>query len=137
MLLSQLLKLRPCLVLIALLSANAAVAEHRDGHIDVSLPVLTEMGKVGQKEFNQSCAECHGDNGAGTLKGPPLIHPVYNPGHHSDKAIYAAMRNGTRQHHWPYGDMPKQTVGFYESSAIVKFIREVQEANGIVSQRQR
>ena len=47
------------------------------------------------------------------------------------------MRNGTRQHHWPYGDMPKQAVGFYESSAIVKFIREVQEANGIVSQSHR
>lgn len=72
------------------------------------------------------------------FKGPPLIHQIYNPGHHSDQSIYNAMRNGVRQHHWPYGDMPKQEgIGFYEASAIVKFIREVQDANGIIRRQHR
>ncbi|MFC6673763.1 c-type cytochrome [Marinobacterium aestuariivivens] len=113
-----------------------ALAGHRDGHVDVSVPNLSEMAKFGQQAFNETCAKCHGENGTGTEKGPPLIHQIYNPGHHSDQSIYNAMRNGVRQHHWPYGDMPKQEgIGFYQSSAIVKFIREVQEANGIEYQR--
>ena len=121
---------------VVFLVAGSAVAGHRDGHVDVTVPQLSEMAAFGQTAFNGTCAQCHGENGAGTEKGPPLIHPIYNPGHHSDQSFYNAMHNGVRQHHWPYGDMPKQEgIGFYESSAIVKFIREVQDANGIVNQQ--
>ncbi|MBV1788083.1 cytochrome c [Marinobacterium sp. D7] len=134
----RLLKFRASLLLLAMLSANVALADHREGHVDVTVAALSKMGETGQRAFNQTCAECHGENGAGTMKGPPLVHQIYNPGHHNDKSIYNAMRNGVRQHHWPYGDMPKQaSVGFMESTAIVKFIREMQEANGIVYQQHR
>lgn len=27
----------------------------------------------------------------GTRKGPPLVHPIYNPGHHGNQAIYNAV----------------------------------------------
>ncbi|WP_221798608.1 c-type cytochrome [Oceanobacter mangrovi] len=135
MLLQCLLK-RTSGLLIMLLLANSALADHRQGHVDVRLPALSEMGSAGQLQFNQSCASCHGENGSGTMQGPSLIHAIYNPGHHSDKSIFSAIHNGVRQHHWPYGDMPKQPgVGFYEASAIVKFIREVQQANGITLQQ--
>ncbi|GGB92540.1 hypothetical protein GCM10011352_18240 [Marinobacterium zhoushanense] len=135
---SKLLQFRSSLLVFVMLSANVALADHREGHVDVTEPTLSKMAATGQRAFNETCAKCHGDNGAGTMKGPPLVHKIYNPGHHSDQAIYNAMRNGVREHHWPYGDMPKQTsVGFMESTAIVKFIREMQEANGIVYQQHR
>ncbi|MFC6673527.1 c-type cytochrome [Marinobacterium aestuariivivens] len=120
---------------LAIAWADGALADHRKGHVDVRVPALSEMAAFGQTAFNETCAKCHGENGAGTEKGPPLIHQIYNPGHHSDQSIYNAMRNGVRQHHWPYGDMPKQAVGFYASSAIVKFIREMQHANDIQYQQ--
>lgn len=136
MLMSRLMKFCTSLLVLVMFSPNVVLADHRKGHVDVTVPALSKMGTTGQRAFNETCAKCHGENGAGTMKGPPLVHSIYNPGHHNDKSIYNAMRNGVRQHHWPYGDMPKQTsVGFMESTAIVKFIREMQEANGIVYQQ--
>jgi cytochrome c len=123
-------------LMLTMVLVDGALADHREGHVNVTVPKLSEMAAFGQTAFNETCAKCHGENAAGTEKGPPLIHQIYNPGHHSDQSIYNAMRNGVRQHHWPYGNMPKQPgLGFYEASAIVKFIREAQDANGIVYQR--
>ena len=42
------------------------------------------------------------------------------------------MRRGSPRHHWPYGDMePVEGVNDGDLAAIIKFIREVQSANGI------
>ena len=43
-----------------------------------------------------------------------------------------AVQRGARQHHWNFGDMPPQPqVTPEEIRAIIRFVREVQEANGI------
>ena len=126
------------LAIVALLVAGGALANHREGHVDVTVGVLSNQAQFGQQVFNAKCADCHGLNGSGTRKGPPLIHAIYNPGHHSNKSFYRAVRNGVKQHHWPYGDMPPQkSVGFSEMGALVKFIREVQVFNGIETEKHR
>ncbi len=100
--------------------------------VAVSMPELSSEARVGQVLFNDNCAACHGDRASGTDKGPPLIHDIYNPGHHSDAAFFLAAANGVRQHHWPYGDMPKQDhVTRVEVEKIVQYVRELQTANGI------
>jgi len=100
--------------------------------VDVSVPELSSVAARGKVEFDANCAQCHGKNAAGTGKGPPLIHNVYNPGHHSDQAFLLAAKRGVRQHHWPYGKMPPQPqVSGAEITAIVKYVRELQVANGI------
>ena len=39
---------------------------------------------------------------------------------------------GTQQHRWNFGDMvPQPRVRRMEAEAIIKFVREVQRANGI------
>jgi cytochrome c len=77
-------------------------------------------------------AACHGLRAAGTEKGPPLVHDIYNPGHHADIAFFTAAKLGVRQHNWPYGDMPAQRqVTEEQIAAIVQYIREFQLANGI------
>ena len=99
----------------------------------VKKPKLSPIGLLGKGAYEESCARCHGKKGAGTRKGPPLIHEIYNPGHHPDEAFFRAAREGVPQHHWPYGNMPPRpelTNG--QIGAIVKYIREVQKANGIV-----
>lgn len=94
---------------------------------------LSAPSYFGQLAFENSCASCHGKNGAGgTGNGPPLVHPIYEPGHHPDGAFLRAATAGVQSHHWNFGDMPpvkgvtEETVGL-----IVSYIRELQRANGI------
>ncbi len=96
---------------------------------NIELSALALEGKVA---FDRNCAVCHGQEGRGTTQGPPLVHDIYNPGHHGDPAFIAAARRGVRSHHWSFGDMPPQPqVTDAELQAIIRYVRELQEANGI------
>ncbi|GHF49643.1 c-type cytochrome [Seohaeicola zhoushanensis] len=95
------------------------------------MPQLSSEAQEGERYFNAVCATCHGQNGLGTDQGPPLIHDIYNPGHHADQAFMIAAMNGVRQHHWPFGNMPPQKVTSGEVARIITYVREIQEANGI------
>jgi mono/diheme cytochrome c family protein len=98
----------------------------------VTIPQLSALAVEGQAAFSANCAQCHGPNGGGTDQGPPLIHPIYEPNHHADMAFVLAARNGSRAHHWQFGNMPPQPqVSETEIAAIIQFVREVQRANGI------
>ncbi len=102
------------------------------------VPKLSMRAEIGKTAYDGVCITCHGDVGGGTDKGPPLVHPIYNPGHHADEAFLRAVRDGVRAHHWRYGDMPAQPdVGDQKVAAIVLYIRELQRANGIVKQEHR
>lgn len=102
------------------------------------LPELSATALRGQAVFDAVCAACHGKNALGSDKGPPLIHPIYNPGHHGDEAFYRAVRMGSPQHHWRFGDMPPQTsVSTEQVAEIIAYVRETQRANGIVYQEHR
>lgn len=118
----------------ALLARNLASTEGGQAFtVDVKPATLSQEGQEGAALFKMNCQVCHGQNAAGTKLGPPLIHDIYNPGHHSDKAFYLAAATGVRQHHWPYGDMPPQPqVSRDDVTKIIRYIRELQEANGIV-----
>lgn len=94
---------------------------------------LSAPAYFGQIAFERACASCHGTNGAGgTGKGPPLIHPIYEPGHHGDTAFLRAAMAGVQAHHWNFGDMPPVEGITDETVAlIVAYVRELQRANGI------
>jgi mono/diheme cytochrome c family protein len=126
------------LALIVTLSSTPVWAGHFNGHVDVKVGSLTPRSAAGQTVFNQNCGSCHGLNGEGTRAGPPLIHTIYNPGHHGNRSFSRAVTQGVQQHHWSYGNMPVQpNIGFSELSGIVSFIREVQKHNGIVNKAHR
>ncbi len=96
---------------------------------------LSQVAMAGKAAYDANCSECHGSNGSGTDKGPLFVHAVYNPGHHSDASFARAVGQGVRQHHWKFGDMPaKPEVTDAQLEAIVRYIRAVQEANGITYQ---
>jgi mono/diheme cytochrome c family protein len=102
---------------------------------DVVVPDgLSAMAQQGETYFNAVCASCHGTNAAGQDGvAPPLVHRIYEPGHHGDMAFVLAARNGVRAHHWPFGDMPpvEERLTDGELGAIVAYVRELQRANGI------
>lgn len=108
------------------------------GSGDVTVPELSRAAAAGQALFAANCAACHGRNAAGSDKGPPLVHPIYNPGHHSDRAFYGAAQQGVRQHHWAFGDMPAQPkVSTDDIALIIEYVRELQVANGIAYEEHR
>lgn len=88
---------------------------------------------LGMKTFQNKCSACHGKWGEGVAdKGPPLVHRFYEPSHHGDEAFYRAVKNGTKQHHWKFGDMPPvPDISRKQTSNIVRFIRWWQQQHGI------
>jgi len=82
--------------------------------------------------FNTHCARCHGASARGTPQGPPLVDPIYRPGHHPDASFYRAVAQGVRAHHWRFGDMPRVGgVTNAEVTAIIAYVRGLQEQAGI------
>ena len=109
-------------------SADSGAADS----ITVTVPTLSEKAQAGQAAFNANCALCHGPNASGTGLGPPLVHKIYEPGHHQDFSFRNAVQNGVQSHHWQFGNMlPVPGVSDDDVEKIICYVRELQHANGI------
>lgn len=87
---------------------------------------------VGATLYLRNCAVCHGTDLLGTVQGPPLLHQIYAPNHHSDEAFQRAVAFGVQPHHWDFGPMvPIPGLSRDEVAHIVAFVRQEQEAAGI------
>ena len=97
-------------------------------------PSTTEAGLAvpdGAAVYQQYCAECHGVDLRGTDKGPSQLSIVYEPNHHGDYAYRVAIREGTREHHWWFGDMPPvEGITDLEIEKVISFIRAEQQRLG-------
>ncbi len=81
--------------------------------------------------YEARCASCHGTDLRGTEKGPSQLSIVYEPGHHGDDAYRSAVRNGARQHHWGFGDMPAVAdITDDQIETVITYIRAEQERLG-------
>ena len=106
--------------------------------VEVKVPELSRIAQRGKDGFDSNCAQCHGTNASGSDQGPPLVHNIYNPGHHADQAFFLAAQRGVRRHHWSFGDMPQQPqIKERQMKEIVQYVRELQRANGIFTQEHR
>ena len=100
---------------------------------EVEVPALSAAARAGQEAFEANCARCHGVNAAGQDGvAPPLVHVIYEPGHHGDQSFHQAVRYGVRAHHWRFGDMPAiDGVSQSQVADIIAYVRELQRANGV------
>lgn len=127
------------LAVAALVILGAGLVWFNSGHdaqsvmVEVEVPELGATEQEGAALFAAKCASCHGPNAAGQDGvGPPLVHVIYEPGHHSDMSFFLAARMGVRAHHWSFGNMPAQPqVSDEDVAKIVAYIRALQRANGI------
>lgn len=86
----------------------------------------------GETSFANNCAVCHGEAGIGTEAGPPLVHVIYEPSHHSDASFQAAVTNGVVAHHWEFGPMPViPGIDSDEVDDIITYVRALQREAGI------
>jgi len=111
---------------------QVATGDRLPHQVDVNLPSLSPAAAAGAKIFAANCQICHGVSASGGPGGPPLIHKIYEPSHHADGSFFVAVRNGVRQHHWSFGNMPPVPgISEAEIGQIISYVREVQRANGI------
>ena len=101
---------------------------------EVAVPdALSTDARIGKLAFEAKCAACHGANAAGQDGiAPPLVHVIYEPGHHGDESFQRAAAQGVRAHHWRFGNMPPvEGVTRSDVKMIISYVRELQRANGI------
>lgn len=100
--------------------------------VSVSVPELSDVARQGAELFAANCSECHGPTAGGSSQGPPLVHKIYEPGHHADFSFVRAVEVGSLQHHWNFGDMePVPGLSPDDVNMIICYVRELQYANGI------
>ena len=102
--------------------------------VEIVLPQsLSARAQSGKRLFDENCVTCHGPNAVGQEGlGPPLVHIIYETGHHGDEAFQRAVAIGVRRHHWPFDNMPPvEGLSRDDVALIVAYIRELQRANGI------
>ena len=91
----------------------------------------------GEEIFNANCSACHGVGAAGTNAGPPLVHEIYEPGHHPDFSIRNAVNQGVMQHHWFFGNMPPVAgLSADDVEHLICYIREAQRDGGIFEEHE-
>jgi len=111
------------LISVALYAVSAAATVRAADEVEIPF----EMAR-GQLLYEQYCSSCHGKQLDGSDQGPPLIHPFYKPSHHGDKAFYRAALQGTRQHHWNFGDMkPVEGMTRQKMDRVVPYVRYYQQ----------
>ncbi|MEL6680393.1 MAG: cytochrome c [Pseudomonadota bacterium] len=102
--------------------------------VEIRLPDrLSAEAEMGRRAFEAKCAVCHGINAVGQYGGgPPLVHKIYEPGHHGDESFQRAVAVGVRAHHWPFGNMPPvEGLTRGDVAMITAYVRTLQRANGI------
>lgn len=98
----------------------------------LELPPTPAEHQQGEELFNANCASCHGESARGTDHGPPLLHVIYEPSHHSDASFVLAARTGVPAHHWSFGNMPPQPqVDSAALRKIIGYVRWAQREVGI------
>jgi mono/diheme cytochrome c family protein len=86
----------------------------------------------GERRYDRTCRPCHGPLATGGEAGPPLVHRIYEPGHHSDAAFRLAVIRGVRAHHWTFGNMPPiPEMDTTEIDEVTAYVRWLQQQAGI------
>ena len=118
-------------VLVAVLLITGAWWMYRSEEAAVA-PNLVEDVQAGAHLFATNCAICHGTDVMGSVRGPPLVHKLYEPSHHPDAAFFRAVSQGVVSHHWSFGDMPPiPGISQRDVGNIVAYVRDLQRSHGI------
>lgn len=109
----------------------ASLTAHAAG-FPLPSPGLMPNPAKGKVLYNQNCASCHGADLKGSDKGPPFLNRIYEPSHHADLAFQMAVKNGSRAHHWQFGDMqPVPGLSPDDVAHVTTYVRSEQRKVGI------
>ena len=116
----------------AMAVAAAGCASDSGGGASAPAPAREADADRGAELYAASCALCHGERGVGTQTGPPLVHIIYEPGHHPDASFRNAVKNGVAAHHWSFGNMPpRPELSDDDIDDVIAYVRALQREAGI------
>lgn len=117
---------------IIVMAVAAAGCASGGGDGVASAPAREADADRGAELYAASCALCHGERGDGTQTGPPLVHVIYEPGHHPDASFRNAVKNGVAAHHWSFGNMPpRPELSDGDIDDVIAYVRALQREAGI------
>ncbi|MEF8731540.1 MULTISPECIES: c-type cytochrome [Candidatus Accumulibacter] len=125
--------LRLCLLALVIVAAAISLPVAAQSiQVPQPSPGLMPNPAAGKALFEKSCASCHGANLQGSDKGPPMLSKIYEPSHHGDASFQLAVKNGSRAHHWKFGDMaPVPGLTPDDVAQITAYVRLEQRKAGI------
>ena len=83
----------------------------------------------GEAIYGANCAQCHGDDLAGSDRGPSLLEPIYGRDQLPDGEVADAIRNGVDEELWEFGPMPANgAITDAQIEVILAFVRAEQSA---------
>jgi mono/diheme cytochrome c family protein len=113
----------------AFLGATITIASGSIGAACGADGPTTTLGR-GEAIYGANCAQCHGDELAGTDRGPSLLEPIYGPDQLSDAEVADAIRNGVDEELWEFGPMPANgAISDAQIEAILAFLRAEQRGD--------
>ncbi|MGE5211001.1 MAG: c-type cytochrome [Acidobacteriota bacterium] len=113
----------------AFLGATITIASGSIGAACSADGPTTTLGR-GEAIYGANCAQCHGDELAGTDRGPSLLEPIYGPDQLSDAEVADAIRNGVDEELWEFGPMPANgAISDAQIEAILAFLRAEQRGD--------
>ena len=126
-------RLQLCLLALLIVAAAISLPVAAQGMpVPQPSPGLMPNPAAGKTLFEKNCASCHGANLQGSDKGPPMLSKIYQPSHHGDAAFQLAVKNGSRAHHWKFGDMaPVPGLSPDDVAQITAYVRLEQRKAGI------
>jgi mono/diheme cytochrome c family protein len=126
-------RLQLCLLALLIVAAAISLPVAAQGMpVPQPSPGLMPNPAAGKTLFEKNCASCHGANLQGSDKGPPMLSKIYEPSHHGDAAFQLAVKNGSRAHHWKFGDMaPVPGLSPDDVAQITAYVRLEQRKAGI------
>ena len=115
-----------------LAGCSTEVRPVRTGPIITSSEQIPSEHRTAYTRYLTLCSGCHGNLARGTQTGPPLLHELYVPSHHSDRAFRRAIARGVEEHHWYFGNMPAVAgASADDAHGIIALLRWLQRAEGI------
>lgn len=78
----------------------------------------------GRGVYEVNCAQCHGQDLAGTDRGPSLFAAISGPAQMTDDEFAYIVRNGVDNERWNSGPMPGNgAISDEQIEAIVAYVR--------------
>ncbi len=119
-------------IIMAIAAMMAVGCASGGGDGGASAPARAPDVDKGAELYAASCALCHGERGIGTQTGSPLVHIIYEPGHHPDASFRNAVKNGVAAHHWSFGNMPpRPELSDGDIDDVIAYVRALQREAGI------
>lgn len=124
----------PAIALVTTVALAAATGSCSPDDGDRASPAADIEGDpvAGEQVYDDYCGACHGRDFEGSVQGPSQLDAHFDPSKTTDADYRDAIRNGTPESAYDFGDMPAiRSLDDRQIADVIAYIRSVQAERGI------